>query len=91
MKCSNHFGAKRRGLLKVIIVLAPKGASQNYIKNIRCDINAVNKDDKTANQDQEVAAFKLQPQQQQQRYPQQNSNYKGNQQRGKQNNKNSYP
>jgi len=37
VKCSNHFGAKRRGLLKVIIVLAPKGAIQNYIKNIRCD------------------------------------------------------
>jgi hypothetical protein len=37
VKCSNHFGAKRRGLLKVIIVLAPKGAIQNYIKNIRYD------------------------------------------------------
>ncbi len=37
MKCSNHFGAKRRRLLKVIIVLAPKGAIQNYIKNIRYD------------------------------------------------------
>jgi hypothetical protein len=32
MKCSNHFGAKRRGLLKVNIVLAPKGAIQNFIK-----------------------------------------------------------
>ena len=37
MKCSNHFGAKRRGLLKVNIVLAPKGAIQNFIKNIRYD------------------------------------------------------
>jgi hypothetical protein len=37
VKCSNHFGAKRRGLLKVNIVLAPKGAIQNFIKNIRYD------------------------------------------------------
>jgi hypothetical protein len=28
---------KGAGLLKVIIVLAPKGAIQNYIKNIRYD------------------------------------------------------
>jgi len=39
VKCSNHFGAKRRGLLKVNIVLAPKGAIQNLIKNIRYDIS----------------------------------------------------
>jgi hypothetical protein len=39
MKCSNHFGTKRHGLLKVIIVLAPKGAIQNYMKNIRYDIS----------------------------------------------------
>ncbi len=38
MKCSNHFGAKRRWLLRVNIVLAPKGAIQNFIKNIRYDI-----------------------------------------------------
>jgi hypothetical protein len=58
----------------------------------RSMINTFNEDDKTTNPDSEVAAFKPQPwQQQQQRYPQQNSNYKGNQQRGKQNNKNSYP
>ncbi len=37
MKCSTHFGAKRRGLIKVNIVLAPKGAIQNFIKNIRYD------------------------------------------------------
>jgi len=37
MKCSNHFDAKRRGLLKVNIVLVPKGAIQNFIKNIRYD------------------------------------------------------
>ncbi len=37
MKCSNHFGTKRRGLLKVNIVLAPKGAIKNFIKNIRYD------------------------------------------------------
>ncbi len=37
MKCSNHFGAKRQRLLKVNIVLAPKGAIQNFIKNIRYD------------------------------------------------------
>jgi hypothetical protein len=41
VKCSNHFGAKRRGLLKVIIVLASKGAIQNYIKNIRYDNSLV--------------------------------------------------
>jgi hypothetical protein len=39
VKCSNHFGAKRRGLLKVNIVLAPRGAIQNFIKNIRYDIS----------------------------------------------------
>jgi hypothetical protein len=38
VKCSNQFGAKRRRLLKVNIVLAPKGAIQNFIKNIRYDI-----------------------------------------------------
>jgi hypothetical protein len=38
VKCSDCFGAKRRGLLKVEIVLAPKGVIQNLIKNIRCDI-----------------------------------------------------
>ena len=38
MKCSYYFGAKRRRLLKVEIVLAPKGAIQNFIKNIRYDI-----------------------------------------------------
>ncbi len=38
MKCLNHFGAKRRGFIKSEIVLAPKGASQNFIKNIRYDI-----------------------------------------------------
>jgi hypothetical protein len=37
VKCSNHFGAKRHGLLKVNIVLAPKGAIQNFIKNISYD------------------------------------------------------
>jgi len=37
VKCSDHFGAKRRGLLKANIVLAPKGAIQNFIKNIRYD------------------------------------------------------
>jgi hypothetical protein len=60
-------------------------------KKERSMINAVNNEDETNNQDQEVAAFKPQPRQQQQHYPQQNSNYKGNQQRGKQNTKNSYP
>jgi hypothetical protein len=33
------FWRQKRGLLKVIIVLAPKGAIQNYIKNIRYDIS----------------------------------------------------
>jgi len=37
VKCSIHFGAKRRGFIKSEIVLAPKGASQNFIKNIRYD------------------------------------------------------
>jgi len=37
VKCSYYFGAKRRGLLKVEIVLAPKGTIQNFIKNIRYD------------------------------------------------------
>jgi hypothetical protein len=37
VKCSDYFGAKRRGLLKVKIVLVPKGAIQNFIKNIRYD------------------------------------------------------
>jgi hypothetical protein len=57
----------------------------------RSMINAINDDNETNNRDPEVAAFRPQPrQQQQQRYPQQNSSYKGNQQRGKQNNKSSY-
>ncbi len=42
MKCSNHFGTKRRMLLKVNIVLVPKGAIQNFIKNIRYDIGFEN-------------------------------------------------
>jgi hypothetical protein len=56
-------------------------------------INAVNEEEETTNPDPEVATFRPQPRQQQQRlYPQQqNSGYKGNQQRGKQNNKKFYP
>jgi hypothetical protein len=60
----------------------------------RAMINAVNDEEETTNPDLEVAAFRPQPrqQQQQQRYlQQQNSGYKGNHQRGKQNNKKFYP
>jgi hypothetical protein len=62
----------------------------------RAMVNAINEDEETATStEQEVAAFKPQQRQQQQQcYPQQqNSGYKSNQnqQRGKQNNKNSYP
>jgi hypothetical protein len=56
----------------------------------RAMINAVNDEEETTNPDLEVAALRPQPRQQQQQQwylQQQNSGYKGNHQRGKQNNK----
>jgi hypothetical protein len=37
MKYSKYFGAKWRRLLKVKVILAPKGASHLKNENIRCD------------------------------------------------------
>ena len=62
----------------------------------RAMVNVINQEEESANSatEQDIAAFRPQQRQQQQRYmPQQNSNYRNNQnqqQKGKQN-KNSYP